>query len=143
MTVPPPPPIDLVSLLVLVASLLFGDTLGHALGPYAVIVLGALLGAAWSASRLDPRGGVSTLRHIAMMVVLALIVTVPLASWGADYFQIERRWLFGPVAVVIAGVGPDWPAVARWAAALARNAVEAIANRRNGDGGRGGQGGEP
>ena len=130
MSAPPSPPIDIVTVVIALASAAFGPELAAYVGPYAVILLGALLGAAWSASRKEPGTRVSTLGHIALMVGWALMVTVPTALLAGKAFGWESKWLLGPVAVVIAGIGHDWPAVGKWALGLARSAIERVVQRK-------------
>lgn len=124
MSATPQPSIDIVSVAIAVATVAFGPDLAAVVGPYAVILLGALLGAAWSAGRRKSDTRMSTLAHMALMIGWALIVTVPLALLAGATFGWESKWLLGPVAVIIAGIGPDWPDVGRWAASLVRGAGE-------------------
>jgi hypothetical protein len=108
MTPTPTPPIDIVSVSILLAGTLFSRELAEVVGPYAVIVLAAIGGAAWSAARLPKGTRLSTLRHMLLMVGMALLATVPLAALASNFTEVETRWLLGPVAAVIAGVGPEW-----------------------------------
>ena len=125
-----PPPLDIVTVSVAIAGAFFGAEVAAVIGPYAVIVLGALLGAAWSATRRDAETRTSALGHVVLMIGWALIVTVPLAIIGGQFFGLESKWLLGPVAVVIAGIGQDWPAVGKWGLGLARAALERFFQRK-------------
>jgi hypothetical protein len=120
----PSPPIDIVTVAIAIATALFGREIAAVVGPYAVIVLGALLGAAWSASRREQSTPGNTFGHMLLMVGWALIVTVPLAAVAGTYAGLESKWLLGPVAVVIAGIGQDWHAVASWVLGRLRALVE-------------------
>jgi hypothetical protein len=126
---PQPPPIDIVTVFIAIAGVLFGPDLAAVIGPYAVILLGAALGAGWSATRREPgtRGG--TLLHMLLMMGWALIVTVPAAIVAGLLFGLEAKWLLGPVAVVIAGIGPDWPEVGRWGLGLLKGLAERWAGK--------------
>lgn len=108
---PTPPPLDLVTVAIAVASALLGVGAGTIVGTYSVILLCALGGAAWSASNAetDPGGRrLRTVLHIALRVGLAVLCTVPMSELAATAWpQVNVRWLFGPVAVVIAGQ-PRW-----------------------------------
>jgi Ca2+/Na+ antiporter len=108
MTPTPPPQLDIVSVAILLAGALFGREVAQVAGPYGVILLASIGGAAWSAARQGERTRASTLRNMFLMVGLALLVTVPLAAVASSWVGIESRWLLGPVAAVIAGVGPEW-----------------------------------
>lgn len=133
MTTPTQPPIDVVTVAIALASAAFGPQVAAIVGPYAVIFLGAVLGGAWSASRRDPEGRGSTIVHMLLMIGLAALITVPLASVASNYAELDLKWFLGPVAVVIAGIGHDWPRVGAWAVELVRGLAEAWASRRGGN----------
>lgn len=109
----PTPPIDPVTVAIAIATGLFGSTAAQYVGPYAVIIVGALIGAAWSASRRDPGSRIGTAAFILLLIGLAVLVSVPLAEVAARYVGQDSRWMLGPVAVVVAGVGERWPALVR------------------------------
>jgi len=104
---PTPPPLDIVTVAIAVASLIFGPDVAALVGPYSVIVLAAIGGAAWSASSTPEATRRATLLHMLLMVGLALLGTVPLAEVLARLASIDARWALGPVAAVIAA-RPDW-----------------------------------
>lgn len=121
----PPPPLDIVTVLIAISTALFGQHVAGVVGPYAVILLGAILGAAWSASRRPPsptRFG--TFGYILMLVGWALLITVPATELLANYAKLEKRWILGPVAAVIGGIGDDWPKIFAWVWNRVRNRFE-------------------
>jgi hypothetical protein len=99
---PPPPHLDIVTLMIVLSSAVFGPDLAQAIGPYSVIILSAIGGAAWSATGIEQATRMRTLRHMATMVGLALIGAVPVAEILARVTDIEVRWTLGPVAAAIA-----------------------------------------
>lgn len=107
MTPQPPPQLDIVTVAIALLTLITGPEIAAMVGPYSVILLAAIGGAAWSASAMPAATSGATVRHIAFMVGLAVIGTVPLAEGVARLAGIEARWAFGPVAAVIAA-RPDW-----------------------------------
>lgn len=122
-----PQPLDIVAVAIAFASLLFEPRLAEIIGPYAVIILGAILGGALSASRRGPTTRAATIVYMALMIILALLVTVPLAEVTAAYIpivRVEPRVLFAPLAAVVAAIGNDWVAVGKWVIGLVRRAVE-------------------
>lgn len=107
---PPPPtptPLDIVSVAILLSALFVGREMADILAPYAVILLGALGGATWSAAQLPMPTRWHTARHVLLMVGLALIATVPLSILGGKVFGLEQHWLFAPIAVLVAA-RPSW-----------------------------------
>ncbi|MES2959815.1 MAG: hypothetical protein V4792_16620 [Pseudomonadota bacterium] len=103
-----PPPIDIVSLAIAVAALLFSPELSALIGPYVVILIGATLGAAWGASRRAPTTRAGSLLYVGGMVCVAVLVTVPAAHLSARFLGVHLHWLLGPVAAVVGGLGPDY-----------------------------------
>ena len=102
MAAPPPTPLDIVTVTIAVATWLVGAEVADVIGPYAVILLSALGGAAWSASRRVQLTRMGTLLHIVLSVGLALIATVPVAELMAWGTRLQSRWMLAPAAVVIA-----------------------------------------
>lgn len=108
--------IDPISAATAVASVLFGPELAHYIGPYAVILLGSTTGAGWALGRHPPLGSrTSAVLFFMRLNVLALLLTVPLAAGATALFgTVEQRWLLAPIALLIGGIGNDWPRVAHW-----------------------------
>ncbi len=123
---PQSPPLDVVAVAIALASLLFKPEIAQFVGPYAVIFLGAILGGAMSAARRGPTSRVGTLGYMALVIILALLVTVPLAELLAPQIpvRLETRVLFAPVAAIVSGIGQDWPKVGAWLVNLVRGVIE-------------------
>lgn len=132
----PPPAIDIVTVSVAIATALFGGAVGQYVGPYVVIFIGAMLGAAWSASRREPGSRMGTLGYMASLVCFALLITVPLAELVGAWFGRDSRWLLGPVAAVVGGIGDRWTDIAAWAIGQGRAALERAFNRAPPPGGQ-------
>jgi hypothetical protein len=103
----PTPPLDIVTVMIAAATWAIGSEAAQYVGPYSVIILGAIGGATWSASSRQSESRWQALRYVLWMVGLALIATVPLAELIARWTEIAPRWIFAPVAVVVAA-RPDW-----------------------------------
>jgi hypothetical protein len=118
------PPLDIVTVSITIATAVFGAPVASIVGPYSVILIGAALGAAWSASRRPPTDSrFRTLLYMLAVVTLALLITVPAAELLAQYAHIEARWILGPVAALIGGIGDDWPKIRAWALDFVRGVV--------------------
>lgn len=103
----PPPALDIVSVAVGLAAGVYSPQAAAIIGPYAVIILGSTLGASWSSSRIKTAGAFVVVRHIAGMVAVALLVTVPLAEIAAAQLGYPPNWVLGPLATGIGALGPD------------------------------------
>lgn len=101
------PSLDIVTVVIAIASWFLGGDVAQIVGPYSVILLSSLGGAAWSASRLPPTSRRATMLHISLSIGLALIATVPLSELLANVAGLQARWTLAPAAVIIAA-RPDW-----------------------------------
>lgn len=94
--------LDLVTVLIAAATAIFGSKeLAEYVGPYAVIVLASVVGAAFSAASAGVDSPGQVLMHMLLVVFLAVLVTVPLSIVVAYVTPLEARWAFGPVALLI------------------------------------------
>lgn len=146
----PQQPLDVVAFAVAMFSLLFGGAVSEALGPYAVIIVAATAGGAMALAERPPASRMRGLVYLAVNVVVAVLLTVPLAagaavaiagvaqSWGMPWLHaLSAQVLLAPIALGIGWVGDRWPRVLR----AAVDAAVAAAQRRRGqriDGGRDG-----
>jgi hypothetical protein len=99
--------LDVVTVAIALATLVFGPATAEIVGPYSVIFLGAVGGASWSAAQRPPSSRGRTLGYMSWMVGLALIATVPLAELAAHWSGLNARWMFAPIAVLVAA-RPAW-----------------------------------
>ena len=121
-----------MSVSIALASVLFGPALAGIIGPYAVIIISATVGAAWALGRRDPAARLSAAWYFLRLNATAAVVTVSLAKLTGLWLGMEdHSWLLAPVALVVGGVGDDWPALGKWLVAMAGRVFE----RRAGGGG--------
>lgn len=126
-----PSQLDPVSVSVALASVIFGPALANIIGPYAVIILSATVGAAWALGRRDPDARLGAAWYFVRLNATAVVITVSLAKLAGLWLGMEdHSWLLAPVAIVVGGVGDDWPAVGKWLVAMAGRIFE----RRTGGG---------
>ncbi|WP_428421979.1 hypothetical protein [Methylibium sp.] len=123
---PNPTQLDIVTVAVALAAVLFtSDTAGY-IGPYIVIALAAVLGGFWSATQRPPGTRLGVLGLLLGTLVLALLVTVPIAEVAAQRFGTHMYYWLAPVALVIGGIGSRWPLVFLWGLGLGKRVVEAM-----------------
>jgi len=104
--------LDPVSVAVVLASTLFGPQLAAIIGPYAVILLGATVGAAWALGRRETDKKSGAVAYFMLINGTAVLVTVGISNLVGRWLGHEdANWLLAPVAMVIGGVGHDWPGV--------------------------------
>lgn len=112
-------------------AVIFGHQLAYYVGPYFVIIIGAAVGAAWSLGRSQVTSRSAAFCHFLLMCFTALIFAVPLSEWiGLKIGSADAGWLFAPVAMLIGGVGGDWPNLVKW---IGRRAIRIIERRAGGD----------
>lgn len=112
-----PPSLDPVAVLVVLLSPLFGPAMAGVVGPYAVILLGAIGGAVYSASgRPGEIGRIGIIAYMFVMVLLSVGLTVTASEIAASRIHVaEPRYLFFPMSMLISGIGWRWPSLVRWA----------------------------
>lgn len=115
--------LDIVYVAVAVLTGFFGPQMAAVVGPYAVIFLSAVGGAAWSIGRRP-----SNLRSIGndaffflRLSITAIMVTGGLAVFAERWTgEGTRQWTLPVIALLIGAVGDDWPGVGRWFAGVVR-----------------------
>lgn len=114
-----------VNVAVAILSLMLGPALASVVGPYAVIMLASTVGAAWSLGRANTRTKLSAASYFLLINGTAILVTVSAATQLAKWIgATDAGWLLAPVALIIGGVGQDWPAIIKWAASRAMRLIE-------------------
>lgn len=124
--------LDPVTVSVALAGVVFSPALADVVGPYAVIVLVSAIGAGWALGRRDEHTRINAAGYFALICGTAMAVSSNIADLIALWLSIEEsRWLLSPIALVIGGVGHDWPRLIKWVALRALRIFE----RRAGGGG--------
>lgn len=125
--------LDPVSVAIAVAGLLFGPALAGVIGPYAVIIMACTVGAGWALGRRDPAARLSAAWYFLRLNATAVIVTVSLAQLAGRWIgSDDHSWLLAPIALIVGGVGDDWPHVGQW---LLQRAGSILERRAGGGGG--------
>ena len=107
--------IDPITAATAVSSVLFGPELAHYIGPYSVIMLSATVGAGWSLGRQEQMARLAACWYFCRLNIMAVMLTVPLAAGAMWALRIDdANWLLAPIAILIGGVGNDWPSVGKW-----------------------------
>lgn len=127
-----PQQLDPVSVGIALAGVIFGPALAGIIGPYAVIIISATVGAAWALGRRDKAARLGAAWYFLRLNATAVVVTVGLANLAARWLGVDdHTWLLAPIALIVGGVGDDWPRVGRWLLMRAARLFE----RRTGGGG--------
>ena len=113
----PTQPIDPVSVFVaLLTSSGVGAAVANGLAAYAVIILAASFGAGWALSRREPDKRGNPTLFVALIAGTATMVTAGLAELANKYLGLSSiNWLLAPIALVIGGIGHEWPVLLKWA----------------------------
>ena len=108
-----------VNVAVAIFAALLSPALADVLGPYAVILIASTVGAGWALGRRDPSARLGAFAYFLRLNTTALIVTVGLTKLVGSWLGHEDpTWMLGPVALLIGGVGDDWPRLVQWAGRL-------------------------
>ena len=126
--------LDPVNVAIALCSVLFGPALAAVLGPYAVIIIASTVGAAWSLGRRDPGARLGAAWYFLRLNTTAVLITVGLANLAGQWLgHDDPTWMLAPIALVVGGVGDDWPRMGKWMIERAGRILE----RRAGTGGDG------
>lgn len=115
--------LDIVYVMVAILTTLFGPQMAAIVGPFAVIVLSAVGGAAWSVGRRPPelRTKGNDAFFFFRLSITAIMVAGGLAVFAERWTGAgTRQWTLPVIALMIGAVGDDWPGVGRWFAGVVR-----------------------
>ena len=117
--------LDPVNASIALLTALFGQALAGVIGPYAVIIIAATVGAAWSLGRREPSSRNSAVGYFVLLNCTAILITAnAAAAVGRWTGQDETNFLLAPIALLIGGVGGDWPRIVRWLLERAGRVIE-------------------
>lgn len=104
-----------VQVLTIAAGAVFSPAVAEVVGPYVVILLGAIGGAAVSLMNNESRGRGRAVMIFTGSITIAVLLTVPLALIISGYLPTVRdQWLFAPMALVLGFLGDKWSRVLAW-----------------------------
>ena len=125
--------LDPVNVAIALSSVLFGPALAGVIGPYAVIIIASTVGAAWALGRRDPSARLGAAWYFVRLNTTAVLVTVGLANLAGHWLGHEdTSWMLAPIALVVGGVGDDWPRMGQW---VLERVARVLERRAGGDGG--------
>lgn len=111
--------LDPTHVAVTIASAVLAPALAEVVGPYAIIFVASSIGASWALGRQATMSRLKALLFFLRINATAAIITVFLADFLAKQLGYisgsgEDLWLIAPIALVIGGVGDDWPTLIQW-----------------------------
>ena len=111
--------LDPTHVAITVASAVLAPALAEVVGPYVIIFIASTIGASWALGRQATMSRLKALLFFLRINFTAAIVTSSIASALAKQLGYasgtgEGLWLIAPIALVIGGVGDDWPALIHW-----------------------------
>lgn len=102
--------LDIVSVFVFAATLIFAPTMAAVIGPYLAIVLASTIGASFALARRESSSRGDAMMFFVRINGLAILLTVGLAAatrmWRPD---LPESLLLVPIALLVGFVGDDWP----------------------------------
>lgn len=115
--------LDPTHVAVTVASAVLAPALAEVVGPYAIIFVASSIGASWALGRQATMTRLKALLFFLRINATAAIVTVFLADFISKQLGYISGsggglWLIAPIALVIGGVGDDWPTLIHWVVKL-------------------------
>lgn len=118
--------LDPVSVAVAIAGIVVSPQLAAMMGPYAVILLAATTGAAWSLGDRQPGSRLSAVWYFLKINATAVLLVVGMATLVTQAWPSFEgvNWMLAPISLLVGGVGDNWPAVGRWIVARIGRLVE-------------------
>lgn len=120
--------IDPLSAAIALVSLVLSPALAVYIGPYSVIVFSSTIGAAWALRRNGTAySAVQKLCYFALINGTAILVTVGIANIVGSWLNMPadtHYLLISPIALLVGGIGNDWPRVLRLAMTFAMSVFE-------------------
>lgn len=103
------PSLDPIEVARLLAGIFLSQNLAAVIGPYAVIILAAMGGAAFGLANAAPTGRYGSFFFFTWATVLSVLFTVPLATWVATYNdRWDAQWFFIPLAALLSYTADRW-----------------------------------
>jgi hypothetical protein len=135
---PSSPDLTPVHLVTLLASVVFGPQMAIVVGPYVVIAIASMGGAAVMVMQREGDSLARACVYFLAAVLLALFVTVPLSKGVASLWgPLEENWLYAPLGAAMAFSADKWTSVIfPWAARKVNALVDvwiAARGRKDGD----------
>jgi hypothetical protein len=97
------------------ASLVFGMSVAMVVGPYIVIGIGAMGGAAVMIMQRQGDGNIRAFIYFLASAAVAVLLTVPISMMVASFWEpVRDQWLFAPVSFGLGYVGDKYPAIMSW-----------------------------
>lgn len=122
--------LDPIEVARLVAGVFLSQQLAAIVGPYAIIILAAVAGAAARLGNRKPGPGpddpkpINPFLFFFLALLFALLLTVPVAAMVASWNEkLETQWLITPVAAFLAYVADRIPSLASSVFDAVREAV--------------------
>mgnify|MGYP003408038109 CR=1 FL=1 len=105
-----------VHVFTVIATSLFGAQMAYIVGPYIVIGIGAMGGAAVMIMSRKGDGNVRAFIYFIASAALAILLTVPVSMLAALVYEpIQDHWLFAPVSFGLGYLGDKWvPVIFPW-----------------------------
>lgn len=127
--------LDPVNVTVALFATLLSPAIAAIMGPYAVILVASTVGAAWALGRRDPSAKLGAFGYFLRLNATAAVVTVGIATIVGKWVGHENpTWMLAPVALIVGGVGDDWPKFISWLGKLVIERKFGKSSNDNGDG---------
>lgn len=128
---PLPPSIDPVSAIIAVLAAFLSPAVAHVMGTYAAIFVAAALGSGWSLMRREKSSLPNAIGFVFLLTFTTTFITVGVTELANKWIQLEStNYLLAPFALIIAGIGHDWPSVGPY---FVKKLVDFLTHSKPGD----------
>lgn len=107
--------LDPVSAIIMVLTAFLSPALAHVMGTYSVILVAAAFGAGWALMRREKGPLPGAIGFVVLVTGTSTLVTAGATELLNSYLKLgSTNFLLAPVALLIGGIGQDWPRVLPW-----------------------------
>ena len=126
------PDLTPVTLFTQLAGVVFGASVAMVVGPYIVILIGAMGGSAVAILQRESTGNVRAFIYFLAMTSASVMLTVPLSLMvGGIFGGVQVHWLFAPFSFIL-GYAAGFPkALMTWAGGKANKVIDALIEARS------------
>lgn len=122
--------LDPVEVAKVLAGIMLSPKLAAVIGPYSLILLVAMAGAASALANRPPTSRRGSFIFFAWTTVLSLCFTVPAATLVATYNENwDAQWFFVPMAFSLSYIGDKWKDIFAEGVSMLRAVLRQWANR--------------
>lgn len=125
--------LTIVGVATVLASKFYGPDVAAVVGPYIVILIAAMGGAAVALMQVAGRTRAAAFGYFFIATITSLLFTVSLSMMAASTVDsLREQWLFAPVSFGLGYIGDKWSAALLWVFNKCNSFIDILIELRKG-----------